>query len=88
MQSRYVDCMHADNTGFGPIGGTAAMASITADEQLAYNVPHAAEVLDLSERQMWTLVRTGAIESFKMGASRRITRAALIAYVASQQVAA
>lgn len=50
-------------------------------EQLAYSVRHAADVLDLSERRMWELVRTGEVESFKIGASRRIARSVLVAYV-------
>jgi excisionase family DNA binding protein len=88
MQSRYLDCMHADSTVLSPTGGNAAPAAIAAAEQIAYNVPHAAKILDLSERQMWTKVRNGEIASFKMGASRRITRAALLAYIDSLQVAA
>jgi excisionase family DNA binding protein len=70
------------------MGGNAAPAAIAAAEQIVYNVPHAAKVLDLSERQMWELVRKGDIESFKMGGNRRITRAALVAYIDSLQVAA
>ncbi|MEU7904784.1 helix-turn-helix domain-containing protein [Actinoplanes sp. NPDC049118] len=50
-----------------------------ASEQLAFTVPHAAKVLDLSPRTVWYLANTGQIESIKIGRSRRITRAALIA---------
>lgn len=66
--------MHADTT---PANGN----QVPADDQIAYKVPHAAQVLDLSDRQMWELVRRGDIESFKIGASRRISRAALVAYI-------
>lgn len=67
--------MHADTT---PAHGSTALAD---DHQIAYRVPHAAQVVDLSERQMWKLVRDGEIESFKIGTSRRIPRAALVAYI-------
>jgi excisionase family DNA binding protein len=77
MQSGYLDCMHADTT---PADGTTALAD---DHQIAYKVPHAAQVLDLSERQVWELVRTGDIPSFKIGASRRILRSDLTAYADS-----
>lgn len=66
--------MHADTT---PTDGSKT----PADDQIAYKVPHAAQVIDLSERQMWELVRRGDIESFKIGTSRRIPRSALVAYI-------
>jgi excisionase family DNA binding protein len=37
---------------------------------------------------MWELVRTGEIESVKIGASRRILRAALVAYIEAHRSAA
>lgn len=70
--------MHADSAASDTASGTAAAPP---DDQIAYKVPHAARTLDLSERQMWELVRKGEIESFKIGTSRRIPRSALVAYV-------
>jgi excisionase family DNA binding protein len=49
------------------------------DGQIAYNVPHADRVLDIGVRTMWALVHAGTVESVKIGSSRRIPRAALIA---------
>lgn len=68
--------MHADATLNNSIGGNAP-----ADEQIAYTVPHAAKVLDLGVRTVWGLVHSGEIESIKIGKSRRVARAALLAYV-------
>lgn len=67
--------MQADTT---PANGNAALGE---PHQVAYRVRHAAELVDLSERQMWDLVKKGEIESFKIGTSRRIPRAALIAFI-------
>lgn len=76
--------MHADATLDNSAGGNAA----PADEQLAYNVRHAAKVLDLGVRTVWGLVHSGEIESFKVGAARRIARAALDAYIKGREDAA
>lgn len=75
MQSDYGDCMHADTT---PADGNIAVGD---PHQVAYKVPHAAQLVDLSERQMWEFVRSGEIDSFKIGTSRRIPRAALIEFI-------
>lgn len=48
---------------------------------MAYSVRSAAKALDLSVRVVWDLVAKGEIDSFKIGASRRITREALVAYI-------
>ncbi|WP_250009145.1 helix-turn-helix domain-containing protein [Actinoplanes sp. M2I2] len=53
------------------------------DGQIAYNVPHAAKVLDLGVRTVWALVHAGDIESVKIGSARRIPRTALVAYIES-----
>lgn len=54
-----------------------------SDHSLAYRVPRAAELIGISERKAWQLVRSGAIESHKIGAARLVTRAALIRFLAS-----
>jgi excisionase family DNA binding protein len=58
------------------------------DEPLAYTVPRAAKKLEIGVRSMWNLVHTGQIESVKIGASRRIPREALHAYLESLRGAA
>lgn len=73
--------MHADTA---PLDGN----SQPADEQIAYDVRHAAQVLDLSERQVWQLVASKQIPSVKLGRSRRISRADLVAYVEARRTAA
>lgn len=67
--------MHADTT---PANGNTALGD---PHQVAYRVRHAAELVDLSERQMWDYVRKGEIASFKIGTSRRIPRAALLDFI-------
>lgn len=59
-------------------GGIAARLAST--DQVLYKVPHAAKVMDFSERYMWRLVRDGEIRSIKVGSSRRISRDSLIEY--------
>jgi len=71
--------MHADAAPRIPVDGNAA-----SGEQMAYSVRSAAKVLDLSVRTVWDLVSRGDIPSFKIGASRRISRAALAEYVERQ----
>lgn len=84
MQTRYVDCMHADAAERSTANGNAQVAQ----EPLAYTIPGAAHALQISERQVWNLVASGAIESITIGRSRRIPRAALNAYVESLRGAA
>jgi excisionase family DNA binding protein len=67
--------------------GTARQASPghgIEGERLAYKVHNAARLLDLSERKVWELVKSGDLESVKVGGSRLITRDALIAYLKAQ----
>lgn len=70
------------------VDGFADRVEALLGEQLAYKIPHAAKVLDMGERKVWDLVQSGAIESFQIGRSRRITRAALLAYLERMQTAA
>lgn len=72
--------MHADAPLSNPMHGTAAPAP-----QMLYTVPNAAKVLDVSERKMWELVGDGTIPSVKIGASRRISHAALETYIKQLQ---
>ncbi|MCX5066960.1 helix-turn-helix domain-containing protein [Micromonospora lupini] len=53
--------------------------------KLAYTVPQAAEAIGMGERTLWALVRSGAIRSYKVGASRRISRAALLEFIEQQE---
>lgn len=72
--------MQADST---PTDGIAS-----TDNRIAYRVRDAADVVGLSERQMWDLVQKGGVESFKIGTSRRITREALVSFIKQHQNAA
>jgi excisionase family DNA binding protein len=81
MESRYVVPMHGDATPSNSTDGNV----LPADDQIAYKVPHAARVLDIGVRTAWQLVKSGEIESFTVGRSRRITRAALVAWVNSHK---
>jgi excisionase family DNA binding protein len=74
--------MHGDNTAIDSTRGD----TFPRDEQIAYSARSAARVLDISERQVVSLITTGKIESFKIGKSRRITRTALLDFVQRQQV--
>lgn len=52
-------------------------------EKLLYRVPEAADALSLSESMVWNLVRAGSLNSVLVGRSRRISHAALEAFVRS-----
>lgn len=80
--------MSADVTQKRPVGGNAGPDQTPAQDQILYDVPNAARVLDLSDRQVWNLVKTGAIKSFKLGNSRRIHREALVEFVDNERGAA
>lgn len=71
--------MHADAAERSSASGNAEIVR----PPLAYTVPEAALALRISERQVWELIRTGAIESIRIGRSRRIPSAVLNAYVES-----
>jgi excisionase family DNA binding protein len=75
--------MQADAAPRNSVDGNGA-----DDEPLAYTVPQAARKLAIGERSMWHLVHTEQVESFKIGASRRIPREALLAYLESLRGAA
>ncbi len=60
---------------------TTTTADVGTPEDLAYSVPRAAALLDLSERQVWYLVNRKEIKSVKIGNSRRIPRDVLVAYL-------
>lgn len=49
--------------------------------KLLFNIPEAAEVLSLSRRSMYRLVDRNEIATVKIGASRRVPYAALVAFV-------
>lgn len=50
-------------------------------DQLLLTPEHAAEVLAVGRTKLYELLRTGALESVRIGAARRIPAAALTAYV-------
>ena len=50
-------------------------------DQLPLTPEHAAELLAVGRPKLYELLRTGALESVRIGAARRIPAAALTAYV-------
>jgi excisionase family DNA binding protein len=61
------------------------MTTAAADAgPLLYRVREAALKLTISESKMWELLARGEVESIKIDGSRRITPAALEAYIARQ----
>jgi excisionase family DNA binding protein len=50
-------------------------------DQLLLTPEHAAEALAVGRTKLYELLRTGALESVRIGAARRIPAAALTAYV-------
>ena len=76
--------MHADAAERNPANGTTPSGLVP----MAYTIPEVAEALRVSDRQVAYLVSEGAIESFKIGRSRRIPRDALVAYIDSLRAVA
>lgn len=64
---------------------SSAIRGIVAAPKIAYRIRDAAEQIGISEREMWRLVKSGAIDSFKFGdfknSPRRISHEALLDYV-------
>jgi hypothetical protein len=59
------------------------MTTAPADaDPLLYRVPEAALKLAIGESKMWELLARGEVESLKIDGARRITPAALEAYIA------
>ena len=52
------------------------------DEQILLTVEQAAKRLNISRRAIYELISTGAIDSVKIGATRRVPRDATDRYVA------
>jgi excisionase family DNA binding protein len=75
--------MQADAAPRNSVDGNGA-----DDEPFAYTVPQAAKKLAIGKRSMWHLVHTEQVESVKIGASRRIPREALLAYLKARRGAA
>lgn len=66
--------------------GSAEVSSATdgsddTSSARAYNVPHAALLLDLSERKVWDLIKRKEIDSFKVGRARRVPHEAIVAFI-------
>lgn len=57
----------------------------TTDIPVSYRVPRAAELIGVSERRMWDMVRDRRIESFMAEGRRLISRRALEEYVAAKE---
>lgn len=56
-------------------------ADASSVERVAFTVPDAAKAMSLGERTVWELVRTGELESVKVGRARRVTRATVLAFL-------
>lgn len=66
---------------YPPDRGAPPGGAVTAEQPLLYRVAEAAKMLAIGESALSELIARGDIESVKIGASRRITRDGLEAYV-------
>ena len=57
------------------------------DEQLAYSAPDAAALLGVGRSTVYELIRTGELPAIKIRRCRRVTRAAIDAYLADRAAA-
>lgn len=51
------------------------------DTRLAYSMRECAEAIRVSERSVWSLVKSGRLASFKVGRSVRISRHAIESFI-------
>jgi excisionase family DNA binding protein len=54
------------------------------DLTIAYKIEHAARLLDCSRAHLYNLIARGELNSIKLGAARRITRAEIDRYLAER----
>jgi excisionase family DNA binding protein len=54
---------------------------MTADDQLLFSPERAADKLEIGRTRMFALLKSGELQSVKIGRSRRIPATALTAYV-------
>jgi len=50
-------------------------------DKLAFSIPEAAEIVSISPRKMWSLIRNAEIPAVHVGKRVLVTRDALIAYL-------
>ncbi len=60
----------------------------TVDAARVLTVREVSDRLQLSERQIWTMVQTGELKSLRLGRSRRVAMVDLAAYIESRREAA
>ena len=61
--------------------------SNSTEEPLAYQIPAVAALLQVGRSTVYELIRTGALPAIKIRRSRRVTKAALDAYLAERAAA-
>jgi excisionase family DNA binding protein len=75
--------MRRTKTTYTAISGT----ELQPDGKLCYPVEAAAEVIGISSRRLWDLIRDKKIKSFKAEGRRLISRTALETYVTEREAA-
>ena len=62
---------------------TPKSVSINNDNRIAFSMRETAHSISISERSVWSLVKSGRLASFKVGRSVRISRDAIEAFIAN-----
>lgn len=62
---------------------TCIMRYVETPTRMAYTAREVAQLLALSQSQVWNLLADGTIPSFKIGKSRRVRHEDLIAFIGS-----
>lgn len=60
---------------------TPKSLSINDDNRIAFSMRETADAIRVSERSVWSLVKSGRLASFKVGRSVRISRLAIEAFI-------
>ena len=60
---------------------TPKSATVLDDTRIALNLRECAEALGVSERSIWSMVKSGKLQSFKVGRSVRISRLAIESFI-------
>lgn len=67
--------------------GYTAAASRTPVQKMLYRVEEAAEAMSLSRTAVFGLIKSGELETIKVGGRRRIPHAAIVEYITQQLTA-
>lgn len=65
----------------GPARAIPKIATVLDDNRIAFSMRECADAIGVSERSVWSMVKSGRLASFKIGRSVRISRLAIESFM-------